>query len=343
MIASFVQLIKKNARLFGIFKIKKHLFFFKDKQRINKEFSGEKRSFGSKFPDKEFYVIRRQPPGGGLMSNYLHVVGHIKIALENRMIPVVDMQNYKTFYNEEQSVNGSFNPWEYYFRQPFPEYSLNDVYSSKNVTLSSFEFPHHVLDYSMDGVRDVAKVRAYNDIINSWVKINPEIDSLIKSGADLASIGKCKVLGVSVRGTDYSRLRPAGHPIQPSTEDLIDIVKSLKAEWSFERILLATEEEAVVDSFKSAFPEQVFAIDRMRLKAKDHDMHTKYRPGEFVGAARFERPLDKYKTGLEYLTEIVLLSRCDYLLTGLTSGAAAAVFINGNKYIDKRIIDLGVY
>jgi hypothetical protein len=338
-----MHLTKKLMGLPGVRTIKKHLIWIHEWQRVRREFKGEYRSFGPKHPDKHFYVIRRQPPGGGLMSNYLHVIGHINIAINNRMIPVVDMQNYRTFYNEEQPVNDSLNPWEYYFEQPFPEYKLNDVYTSKNVILSSYEFPHHVLDYSISGASDTMKIHHLNNIIEAYVRLNAETETFVQHSARLANLKNSKVLGVAVRGTDYSRLRPQGHPIQPTIGDLVDTVKDLKESWPFEGIFLSTEEEEVVDSFKAAFPGRVFAIDRMRLKADDRDIHTKYQPGDFVGATKFERPLDKYNTGLEYLTEVILLSRCHYLVSGLTSGTAAAIYMNGNKYRNMKLINMGVY
>ena len=63
-------------------------------------------------PNITFYVIRRNPPGAGLFSNFLHVLGHIMIANKRKLTPIVDMENYETLYNEETFINGTRNAWE---------------------------------------------------------------------------------------------------------------------------------------------------------------------------------------------------------------------------------------
>ena len=54
-------------------------------------------------PDKVFYVIRRYP-GTGLFSNLAYVMNHIQIANRMGFIPVVDMKNYPTVYNEKEKI-----------------------------------------------------------------------------------------------------------------------------------------------------------------------------------------------------------------------------------------------
>ena len=59
-------------------------------------------------PDKVFYVIRRCP-GTGLFSNLAYVMNHIQIANRMGFIPVVDMKNYPTVYNEKEKIFGTYN------------------------------------------------------------------------------------------------------------------------------------------------------------------------------------------------------------------------------------------
>ena len=61
----------------------------------------QKKSFGNKNPDKTFFVIRLYPPAAGFLADYNYVLGYMKYAYDNGWIPVVDMQNYQTLYNEE--------------------------------------------------------------------------------------------------------------------------------------------------------------------------------------------------------------------------------------------------
>ena len=95
-------------------------------------------SFGSKNPNKTFYVIRRSP-GAGMFSNLTFVLNHLKIAIEKKFIPIVDMENYPTIYNESNKINGTKNSWLYYFEQ-VSNYSLEEVYKSKNVLITKNTF-----------------------------------------------------------------------------------------------------------------------------------------------------------------------------------------------------------
>ena len=52
-------------------------------------------------PEKNFYVIQRHP-GYGIFSNLTFVINHIKIALDMGFIPIVDMENFTTIYNEKK-------------------------------------------------------------------------------------------------------------------------------------------------------------------------------------------------------------------------------------------------
>ena len=91
-------------------------------------------SFGPKNKDKIFYIIQRAG-GGGMFSNLNYVLHHLLISDKLGFVPVVDMENYKTFYNENININGTKNSWNYYF-EPVSKYSLKEVYSSKQVIIT---------------------------------------------------------------------------------------------------------------------------------------------------------------------------------------------------------------
>ena len=92
-------------------------------------------SFGSKNPNKLFYVIKRFH-GGGLFSNFLFVLNHLIKAEKIKAIPIVDMENFTNLYTEKNKINGTKNSWLYYFNQ-VSKYTLKEVYSSQKVIFSS--------------------------------------------------------------------------------------------------------------------------------------------------------------------------------------------------------------
>ena len=63
-------------------------------------------SFGKKNPNKFFYVIKvDKNGGGGLFSNVLFVLNHLEISKRHNFIPVIDMKNFPTRYNENKKIN----------------------------------------------------------------------------------------------------------------------------------------------------------------------------------------------------------------------------------------------
>ena len=80
-------------------------------------------SFGKLNKNQIFYVIQRFR-GGGMFSNLNYVIHHLRIANDLGCIPVIDMQNFPTKYNETNPIKGTRNAWEYFF------YPINSIYLS---------------------------------------------------------------------------------------------------------------------------------------------------------------------------------------------------------------------
>lgn len=75
-----------------------------------------------------------------------------------------------------------------------------------------------------------------------------------------AIIKNKKVLGVLVRGTDYVKIKPAGHPVQPNIDVMLSDVKEVFNE--YDAIYLATDEFAVVKKFEETFPGKILTNNR---------------------------------------------------------------------------------
>ena len=58
-------------------------------------------------------------------------------------IPIIDMSNYPTIYNEKKKYKTVDNSWNYYF-ESMNKYSLSEVYKSKNVLLSNPNFEKYM-------------------------------------------------------------------------------------------------------------------------------------------------------------------------------------------------------
>ena len=113
------------------------------------------KSFGDLNKDKIFYVIKRSP-GTGLFSNVTFVLNHLKICKNNNFIPVIDMDNFKTIYNENKKIKNTNNAWEYYFEK-LNDFTLEEVYQSQNVFITSDKF-FPFFSYNMYLDKDLLKI-----------------------------------------------------------------------------------------------------------------------------------------------------------------------------------------
>lgn len=110
-------------------------------------------------------------------------------------------------------------------------------------------------------------------------------------------------------------------------------------ELGYEFIYLATEESYVEEIFKNKFLGKI--IVNKRIYYYD-DIYNKQELGIFT-RAKFDRDDDDYWRGLEYLSSIYLLSKCDALIAGNCGGSLAALFMNNMKYEYWYLFDLGLY
>jgi hypothetical protein len=62
---------------------------------------------------------------------------------------------------------------------------------------------------------------------------------------------------------------------------------------------------------------------------------------KLIGEVHFERDNDNYIRGLQYLSSLVILSRCNALIAGNCGGTLFLLFYNNRKYERFKIYNLG--
>ena len=142
-----------------------------------------------------------------------------------------------------------------------------------------------------------------------------------------------RIVGVKCRGTDYLRAKPAGHPRQPSVDEIIYKTEEVMRDKQCNKIFLATEDETIYAAFTAHFKDAV-------VTNKTEYVH--YEKGPIGQVVYREDTKEKYLEGLEYLSQIIILSRCNCFVAGLTSGTVGAMLLTkGYEY--SYIFDLGLY
>lgn len=290
-------------------------------------------SKGDAFCDKTIFIIRR---GGnvGLFSYFLTALSGMKYAFDRGWLPVVDLQTQPNIYLESSEV-GRVNAWEYYFEQPVG-LSLADVSEARDVLITK-DFPWPELppaDVSFLRNKD-RKLAYWRNFVSRHVRIKPHILSAV-ADEERRIFGNHTddVLGVFLRGTDYARLHPVNHTVQPTVETAICDTCRLLEDCSCTRVFLVSEDKSIHAAFRRAFGD--------KLLVKEQNL-VDYRGG-YIGESvpDFRRDKERYLQGLEYLMNILLLARCPNILASRASGSIAVALL---EHIGQnvRYYDLGVY
>ncbi len=241
-------------------------------------------SFGKKNPKKFFYVIQRSP-GAGLFSNLTFVLNHLLIAKKLNVIPIVDMENFITIYNENKKIENNYNAWNYYF-EPLNNYKLKDVYQSKNVFITKKEFFKN-FDHKIYNFKKFEKVKNLIKVKKNIVKI---VEKFKKN-----SFKKKPILGIHYRGTSYKT--SAGHPYPPTKKQMIDLINNELKKFKFYKIFFCTEDKEMFETIKSNFGSKLIYYNSYRS----------YKDNAFK---IYPRKLHRYKLGQEILIESLILASC---------------------------------
>ncbi len=285
-------------------------------------------SRGDMYPDTTFFVVRRAYCKVGLFSYVMTNMGLVDHAIGQGYIPVIDMQNGRNTYLEEDKV-GRENAWEYYFKQPCG-YSLEDIGKAKNIILSDglITDANNYPDFRI--VDDLENFSHWHAVFEKYLKVNDEINrefDILKR----KYLGDSKVLGILARGTDYVSSEPPGHPVQPTASQIIEKAREVMKKYSCGKIYLATEDADIYSELKNAFGDQLVAPATERYTTKE---------GQNIND--FRKDHDKRLKGKEYLLSILLLSACDCLIAGNVGGTHGAMLMSkGYEY--QHIFRLGKY
>ena len=284
-------------------------------------------SFGSMNKDKTFYLLSHPIHlRDGLLSFLFAFLEQMDFVERNNYIPVIDMQNFKNQYLDDDKI-GVENAWEYYYN-PLSEYSPKEVYQSKNVILG---YDDNCYKGNYEQKYDIKRMSA---LYQKYISYNQDVVIAIQKEYEKNIDKTKKTLGVLYRGSDMSALKLKNHPVQPTIDEMISLIHRYMKEWKCERIFLSTEDAGAVDKLKAEFGAILSCTDQKRFANTGKT---------WLANINFEREHDRYLRGLEYLITIELLSRCDCLLAGICTGSICAQIMNNGKYEHIEMIDKGEY
>ena len=278
-----------------------------DKGKISKY------NFGQKNKNIKFYVIKRSP-GAGFFSNLLYVILHLEIADKKKMIPIVDMQNFPTVYNQKKNISRKRNIWELYFKQ-VSKYQISEIYKSKNVYFSPSRYSFFLKDFKK---KKLKKVFDKYIIVNN--KITQTVNNFVKK-----NFKNKYVLGIHFRGTDQKV--SAGHASPPTMYQITKIIDHKIKNKSVDKVFLFTEDLNYYKSLKKKYGNFICAFNFFRgNNAKDF--------------SNSKRKNHRNRLGIENLVEAITLSKCNEIIYCETNVSLFSIFYS-NFNIKKHCIDNG--
>lgn len=315
---------------------------FNDEAFINKvllvdknPYSVEFREFGKNNPDKIIFMIPNLVCLDGFCAELRNTLKLLAYAERYGFTPYV-YYGKDFLYSEKQLLNGTNNPFEYYFDQTC-SLSYESVMHSANVVLAEIRHaqmidlacgikPH---SYEMNE-KNISKL---GEIYKKYIRINSfSMQKINKDCIELLE-GSTRVLGVHHRGTDYKKIYKY-HPKYVTVEEKISEIEQVQEK--YDMIFLATDDQEAIKVFQKKFGSRVCCYRDV------------YRGGGSTSVAfsKDARVNHKYLLGLEVLRDVYTLAQCEGLVAGISQVAYCARIMKratGSEFSYFKIIDKGIY
>ncbi len=257
---------------------------------------------------------------------FMEVVGDSLSCMLNGKVPIIPNRFSK----------GGGNIWESYF-DPFS--LLGTVENECPDLLGNPNNPRKIL-FNRYLRCHKADIHFYHYVCSKYIRINYNTKHYINEEKKrLFPNGQAKVLGILARGTDYIKLKPKRHPIQPSPDYLIKKAKKVMNKFDYKYIYLATEDKRIADAFKKNFDAGII------IENKRHYYDDAYltQSAFLLAETNLGENIDERTLGLEYLSSLYLLVECDSFIGGDCNGSRFVKLQNNNRFRYCKIFHKGYY
>lgn len=288
---------------------------------------------GLDFGKRKYYIIHFDDPMHSGWTVWERVVLYQSIyAVRHGMIPVVDMKNYPSIYQEKEMM-GKENTWEKYYLQPM-DVALQTAYESNDYIISDgsqewFNYIRrapHGLKLSEDELR-----REYG----KYIRLTPYTKEVLENKFNEmfpkgTNIEKLRLIGIVLRGTDYKLYH---HPKQPDVEVVADIAKKKFMELNCDYFYVATEDCDLYNQISELLP-----------KGKT----LSYKAGIVSGISGCVGDYIRTKTNadqaaIDYLSVLYNINKCIALIGGACGATDVAKFKREPQYEYLKIIEMHDY
>lgn len=276
-------------------------------------------------------VIRRNDSVPGLASHVITNLGQIIVSINNGYLPVIDTTYVDNMFTE-LSRTLSINAWELYFNQPFTT-TLKDIAPDREVTVLDGT-PAFMPNYQMDCLMNPELMSFWRSVARKYMPFSSELDKSVSHHLKHLPFGDgSKILGILCRGTDYTNIRPYNHPVQPSPEMVLAKTHEYMEKYQCTHCYLATEDQEILRIFQKDLKNRVLTTQKIYYSSDLKDI---------INQTNIDQSIDIHHKNLEYLTALIILSKCRYFIGGRTSGTVVSLLLS-DGFEESYIWDLGRY
>lgn len=311
-------------------------------------------------PKEKVCIFRFHRPGFGLFAVARAYAFAADWAYGKGYIPIVDWEYLATY--QENGI-GEDNAWDYVFDQQMLvkealkkdwvliwEIGIENAYRSQ----TCFEINKNMNDHKLHIVTQDWRIyyKKVNELIsNSWIFL-PQIVDAVDDYIEKYFANNIYI-GVSLQedfSKDADALRKnegakelySKHPQADGILTIIEKVKMLMEKWDCKNLFVATVYQDSVDIFKEEFGENVCFWDRKRrnLKSGTENIEKLFDMSLEGMRKYYQESETSYKEEcIPYAQEVLVLSKCQYLIAMPCSGTIGALSLNGGKYKDIDILE----
>ncbi|WWR15423.1 O-fucosyltransferase family protein [Lachnospiraceae bacterium JLR.KK008] len=294
-------------------------------------------AYGNDNRDKCIYHISFGGARHGFFAQFRTLLKYLAYADRFGFYPVVEWSR-EIPYAEQDSIHGTYNPFEYYFSQP-AGVSVEEMWTSYNVFQSE---EIHVTDFFLD-----REIRGGEDgylisepfidrlagVMKKYIRLNDWTDAYMRREISVL-LGGRKTIGVHVRGSDFKG-GYNNHPTFVPVEEFLRAADNMMKNGRYEQVFLATDDVGAIKAFAKVFGDRlVYYGDVMRTEGEVS-----------VAFCNSQRKNHKYLLGLEVLRDMLSLAACDGLVAGISQVSNCARIARksyGRQYEDMVILDRGI-
>lgn len=297
-------------------------------------------SCGERNPDQVFMILQIGTRGMGVFSTLFNFLGAAEFAEKNGAQVLVDLKNSYMYGLQDIRRRGRENAWEYYFRQPAEEYSLDEVYQSKNVMKCDTYYWCNPKWYDMFPAEEET-LHKWGYLIRKYFRLTEELQKKCEELYDKIIKGRGRVLGICIRN-NFSVLDITGaglshnHPRQPELVRFIDEIYKCMQLWKCDYIYAMTDDTYATQELQQEFGDKCLRMER--------NLSTNFKEGQPVKLAEDRAPEgDTVENNKAYICDTYLLSKCTALLSGNCGGGRMAYYWNNGQYENVKVFQDGNY